>query len=100
MGSEERYLLAAVRTRVRSVAATISYGVGVAAQIFLQRMERVVALEAAKNSRLVVVVFNYFYLSGGPGVRGFAETRLCKKSYLFSEDWRFATPMKIKVLGR
>ena len=41
-------LLAAVRIRVRSVAATISYGVGVAAQIFLQRMERVVALEAAK----------------------------------------------------
>jgi hypothetical protein len=63
MGSKERYLLAAARIRLRSVVATISYGLGVAAQVLLQKSEMAVALEADRNSRLVVVVFNYFYLS-------------------------------------
>jgi hypothetical protein len=49
MGSKERYWLAAVRIRLRSVVATISYGLDVVAQALLQRRERVVALEAAKN---------------------------------------------------
>jgi hypothetical protein len=47
------------------LVATISYGLGVAAHDLLQKREIVVALEAAKNWRLVVIVFNYFYLSGG-----------------------------------
>jgi hypothetical protein len=43
--------------------ATIWYGLGVAACAFLQKREIAVALEAAKNCRLVVVGFNYFSLT-------------------------------------
>jgi hypothetical protein len=49
------------------------YGLGFAAHDLLQKRKRVVALEAAKNWRLVVVGFNYFSLYGDLEVRGFAE---------------------------
>jgi hypothetical protein len=69
----------------------------VAAQALLRKREIAVALEAAKNWRLVVVVFNYFYLSSGLGREDLPYCDSVKIIPVF-EVWAVAMPMKIKVL--
>jgi hypothetical protein len=64
MGCRVRYLLAAVRIRELSVAATISYGLeGDAALACLQKREAVAAPVVARNCRLVVMIVNCCRLS-------------------------------------
>jgi hypothetical protein len=60
----------------------------VAAHALLQKREMVVALEAVRNCRLVVVDFNYFSLTLDPEFNDFPGFDSVKNDTDFSEEWR------------
>jgi hypothetical protein len=68
------------------LVATISYGPDVAAHALLQKREMVVALEAVRNCRLVVVDFNYFSLTLDPECNDFPGFDSVKMILIFLKN--------------